>query len=209
MALDRNNLIFDLGGVLLNINPRATADAFASMGVDKVLISDCFNLVNPVLRGLECGTVAPDELYSLVAGSMGLEVTPEVVQRIKDVWCSMLLDAPVEKFRRLRALREQGYKVFLLSNTNAIHWEMIERIVCVLEGRRLADYFDGVYLSFEMHLCKPDVAIFEQLLAAEGVAAADCIFFDDTPANCEAAASLGIDAYLLERNGAWPEWLIG
>ena len=60
-----------------------------------------------------------------------------------------------------------------------------------------------------MHLCKPDVAIFEQLLAAEGVAAADCIFFDDTPANCEAAASLGIDAYLLERNGAWPEWLIG
>ena len=208
MKLDKKNLIFDLGGVLLNINPRATADALAAMGVGQSLITDGFNMVNPILRGLECGTVSADELCSAVAASMGVECTPAVQQRIKDAWCSMLCDAPIEKFRRLRSLREQGYKVFLLSNTNAIHWQVIEEIVRGVEGCPLKGYFDGVYLSFEMHCCKPDVAIFEQLLASEGIAAADSMFFDDSSENCSAAASLGITACVMERNAAWPQWLI-
>ena len=105
-------------------------------------------------------------------------------------------------------LRKQGYKVFLLSNTNAIHWEVIERIIASVEGGRIDDYFDGIYLSFEMQCCKPDKVIFEKLLAKEGIAAEDCIFFDDSQENCAAAASLGIAAHLMTRNAPWPQWLI-
>lgn len=105
-------------------------------------------------------------------------------------------------------LRKQGYKVFLLSNTNAIHWEVIERIIASVEGGKIDDYFDGIYLSFEMQCCKPDKAIFEKLLAKEELAAEDCIFFDDSQENCAAAASLGIAAHLITRNAPWPQWLI-
>ena len=206
--LDRKNLIFDLGGVLLNIDPRATAEALAAMGVGKSLITDGLNLVNPLLRGLECGTVTPEDIYTAVAATMGAEATPSLAQSIKEAWCSMLKDAPVEKFQRLRMLRKQGYKVFLLSNTNAIHWEVIERIIASVEGGKIDDYFDGIYLSFEMQCCKPDKAIFEKLLAKEELAAEDCIFFDDSQENCAAAASLGIAAHLITRNAPWPQWLI-
>ena len=205
--LDRKNLIFDLGGVLLNIAPRATADALTAMGVDKSLITDGLNLVNPLLRGLECGTVTPKEIYTTVAASMGAELTPALAQSIKEAWCSMLRDAPAEKFQRLKMLRKKGYKVFLLSNTNAIHWEVIERIISAVEGGTVNDYFDGVYLSFEMQCCKPDRMIFEKLLAMEGIVAKDCIFFDDSQENCAAAASLGIAAHLMTRNAPWPQWL--
>ena len=206
--LDRKCLIFDLGGVLLNINPRATADALIALGVGSSLVTDGLNLVNPLLRGLECGTIAPDDLFAAVAESMGCELTPLLQQRLEQAWQAMLCDAPVEKFRRLRSLREMGYRVLLLSNTNIIHWGRIEEIVSAIEGLPLREYFDGVYLSFEMHCCKPDVAIFEQLLSSEGLAAGECMFFDDSRENCDAAASLGIDARLMSRNGAWPEWLM-
>ena len=206
--LDRKNLIFDLGGVLLNIDPRATVEALATMGVGKSLITDGLNLTNPLLRGLECGTVTPEEICTAVAATMGVELSPALAQSIKEAWCSMLKDAPVEKFQRLRMLRKQGYKVFLLSNTNAIHWEIIERIISAVEGGIVNDYFEGVYLSFEMQCCKPDRMIFEKLLAKEGIVAEDCIFFDDSQENCAAAASLGISAHLMTRNAPWPQWLI-
>ena len=100
--LDRKNLIFDLGGVLLNIAPRATAEALATMGVDNSLITDGLNLVNPLLRGLECGIVTPEEIYTAAVASMGAELTPALAQSIKEAWCSMLRDAPAEKEKPAR-----------------------------------------------------------------------------------------------------------
>ena len=205
--LDRKNLIFDLGGVLLDITPEATLAALKALGVGERFLTDGFNLRNEMLQGLECGFVAPEQMYVALAESMGVECSPEACKRIKDAWCAMLGDFAVEKLRCLRDLRARGYRVFLLSNTNAIHWEVIDEKLRAAEGRECADYFDGVYLSFEMHACKPDAAIFEQLLAAEGIDATEAIFFDDSRDNCAAAASLGIAAHIMERNGSLPEWL--
>ena len=206
--LDRENIIFDLGGVLLDIFPEATFNALRDMGVGECFLTDGLNIRNDLLQGLECGSVSPEDMYRAVAESMGTECTSSVRGRIKDAWCAMLGNASAEKLCSLRALREKGYKVFLLSNTNAVHWEAIENIVTAVEGRSLGDYFDGVYLSFEIHACKPDVAIFEHLLAKEGINAADCIFFDDSHDNCAAAATLGIKSYVVERNGPLPQWLM-
>ncbi len=205
--LDRKNLIFDLGGVLLNIFPPATAEAMAALGVSKELITDGLTLENPLLHSMECGNSTPEELYTAIAGSMGKELTPQLRKEIKAAWCALLGTVPSEKFARLRELRKRGYRIFLLSNTNAIHWEEITRIVADAEGIEPEEYFDGVYLSFEMHCRKPDSAIFTRLLAAEGITAEEAIFFDDSAENCNAAASLGIKAHLMPRNGDWPDWL--
>lgn len=205
--LDRKNLIFDLGGVLLDIAPEATLAALKALGVDERFLTDGFNLRNEMLHGLECGLVAPEQMYAVLAESMGVECSPEVCKSIKAAWCAILGDFAVEKLRCLRDLRARGYRVFLLSNTNAIHWEVIKEKLRAAEGREPVDYFDGVYLSFEMHACKPDVAIFEQLLDAERIEAAEAMFFDDSRENCAAAASLGIATYVMERNGRLPEWL--
>ena len=206
--LDRKNLIFDLGGVLLDIEPGATLDALRALGIGEQFLTDGLNLRNEMLLGVECGRVTIAEMYNVLAESMGVECTPHVREKIKAAWCAMLGEVAPEKLRCLRALREKGYKVFLLSNTNAVHWEVIEEKLCSVEGCQLADYFDGVYLSFEMHACKPDVAIFEQLLAAEGIVATDCAFFDDSRDNCAVAASLGIVSHVMERNARLPQWLM-
>ena len=205
--LDRKNLIFDLGGVLLDITPEATLAALKALGVDERFLTDGFNLRNEMLHGLECGLVAPEQMYAALAESMGVECSPEACKEIKDAWCAILGDFAVEKLRCLRNLRSRGYRVFLLSNTNAIHWEVIKEKLRAAEGREPVDYFDGVYLSFEMHACKPDAAIFEQLLDAERIDAVEAMFFDDSRENCAAAASLGIATYVMERNGRLPEWL--
>ena len=206
--LDRKNLIFDLGGVLLDITPDATLAALKALGVGEKFLTDGFKLRNEMLHGLECGSVSPDEMYAALAESMGVECTQEVRERIKAAWCAMLGEFAIEKLHCLRDLRNRGYKVFLLSNTNAIHWEAIVKKLTAAEGRTSADYFDRVYLSFEMHACKPNAAIFEQLLAAEKIDADDAVFFDDSQENCNAAASLGIATFVMERNGRLPEWLI-
>lgn len=207
-VLDKKNLIFDLGGVLLDIDPDATLDALRELGVGERFLTDGLNLRNDMLSGLECGFVSPEDMYAAFAGSMGVECSRMVCERIKSAWCAMLGDVAVEKLRCLRCLRARGYRVFLLSNTNAVHWGIIEEKLKAVEGRPLVDYFDGVYLSFEMNVCKPDVAIFKKLLACEGLEAADCAFFDDSRDNCAAAVSLGIASYVMERNASLPQWLM-
>lgn len=206
--LDRKNIIFDLGGVLLDIVPEATLDALRNLGVGERFLTDGLNVRNELLQGLERGSVSPEEMYRTIAESMGVDCSSAVRERIKAAWCAMLGEAAIEKFRCLRDLRKRGYKVFLLSNTNAVHWEVIEERLKALEGRLPEDYFDGVYLSFKMHVCKPDVAIFEQLLAAEEINADDCMFLDDSHDNCAAASSLGIAVQVMERNASLPQWLI-
>ena len=110
--------------------------------------------------------------------------------------------------QRLTRLRRQGHKLFLLSNTNALHWEQIARNIEQIEGKRVEEYFDRVFLSYEMHRCKPDKDIFVQMLQEAGLQACDTLFFDDSADNCAAARSVGIDAVLVERNSKWGDILL-
>lgn len=205
--LDKKNLIFDLGGVLLDIDPAATISAMEAIGVKKTLISDGLNLKNSILLDFEKGLLSSEELCKYIASSMGRVCNEELFVKIRQAWCAMLCNVSEEKFRCLHKLREKGYKVYLLSNTNTIHWNVVKQKIYSIENRTLDYYFDNVYLSFEMHCCKPDTAIFEKLLAKENIIPNDALFFDDSLENCNAAASLGIKAQIMERNATWPQWL--
>lgn len=212
MALNKKNIIFDLGGILLDIHPERTFAAFAALGVDKDMLTETHSLANKAMLAFETGRISTDELVAYVATLLPQEVRsmPQSALRahISDAWCALIGELPLYKWQRLEQLRKDGYKVFLLSNTNAIHWEAISRNISALEGRAVEDYFDGVFLSYKMNLCKPDEEIFRRVLAEANLPAEETVFIDDSDANCEAAARVGIEPLLVERNSAWGERLM-
>ena len=124
------------------------------------------------------------------------------------MWNAMLGKYDPGKFCTIEELRERGYRVVLLSNTNDGHWGEIERKFQATMGRPLSSYFDALYLSYHMHRRKPEPEIFRALLDAEGVEPAETLFFDDSAENCDAARALGMGAVLMERNASWGKELM-
>ena len=152
------------------------------------------------------GDITTDEMFAYIASQVTVELPNDVIRnRIAQAWNTMLGDYAPYKFRRLRELRERGFRVVMLSNTNDGHWDEIERRFMQTMGEPLSNFFDAFYLSYRMHRRKPEPGIFLELLTAEGADAGSCLFFDDSSENCEAARSVGIEAVLMERNAPWGE----
>lgn len=212
MVFNKKNLIFDLGGILLDIHPSRTFAAFAELGVDKGLLTETHSLANSTMLAFEKGEISPAELISYISSLLPPEVRnmpPEELEaRVRAAWCALIGDLPLYKWQRLSQLRACGHNIYLLSNTNAIHWEAISRNIAAMEGRSVEEYFDRLFLSYEMHRCKPSAVIFTRVLADAGISAADTLFFDDSAENCAAARSVGIESVLVERNSPWGDFLM-
>lgn len=205
--MKNKTLIFDLGGVLLDIFIDRSFGALMALGMDSSLLTENRCLMDDMIQRYDRGDVSTEEFYSYIAESLPRSVrslpAEELHERIHDIWNMMLGSFSREKIEYIAYLREKGHRVVMLSNTNEGHWEAIERMFRYTTGAPLSDYFDELYLSFEMRMRKPEPEIFESLLRAEGVDAADCIFFDDSEENCNAARALGIESVVMERNKAW------
>lgn len=200
-------LIFDLGGVLLDVHIERSFGALVALGIDASVLSESECLMNSMIQKYDRGDVTTDEFYDYIAQQLPASVrslpVEELRERIHDIWNMMLGSFSLDKLKCIKSLRAQGYRIVMLSNTNEGHWENIERIFRMTTGEQLSDCFDSLYLSYEMHQRKPEPEIFLSLLRNEGVGASECIFFDDLDENCEAARSVGISAVLMERNGVW------
>lgn len=212
MILKKKNLIFDLGGILLDIHPSLTFEAFAKLGVEESMLNETHSLANSAMLAFETGKISLAELVAYIATLLppGVRSLPagELEARVREAWCALIGDLPLYKWQRLSQLRASGHKVYLLSNTNEIHWAAISRNIAALEGRAVESYFDGVFLSYEMKLCKPSKDIFTRVLSEAGILACDTLFFDDSADNCAAAGSVGIEAVLVERNSRWGDFLL-
>jgi len=106
----------------------------------------------------------------------------------------MLLNIPREKLDLLLELRER-YMVYLLSNTNQIHWDYAGEEMFNYRGFRADDFFEDTFLSFKMHLAKPDKAIYEKVMKEANILPEETFFIDDSETNCRAAAALGIQTH--------------
>ena len=185
-------IVFDLGGVLIDYDLSRCLNAFRRLG-----LPDPEHLINPykqsgVFLTLENGSGTPEDLYRYVSEQAGHPVDP---RSIDDAWCCFLIDIPDYKLDMLRSLRRQGYQVFMLSNTNVIMFDWMRQNVFTKQGGTLMDYFDRVFLSYEMKLVKPDPAIFERMAREGGIAPEESLMIDDSAANVAAAASLGFHTY--------------
>lgn len=202
MITDKKILIFDLGGVILDIYLERSFAALIQMGVPAEMMNEEDCLLNATIRDFDRGDITKEQFFDYVATACSdkLLATPE---RIAEVWNRMLGEFPNEKTEYIKELRRRGYRIVMLSNTNDGHWDEIERIFTNATGEKIENCFDALYLSYRMHRRKPEKEIFLELLENEKAKPEECFFFDDSEENCEAARSVGITAVKMERNAPW------
>lgn len=181
-ASDIKALVFDLGGVLLQLR-----DPVATFKVEMppALFLEHW-LRSPSVREFERGASDAETFAKSIVQEMDLAMDwQEFLQRF-DAW-------PERIFPETTALLDaipSGVAKVLLSNTNAAHWGRSD-IAASLSGR-----FDRTFLSFETGLLKPDHEAFLQVIAAYEMPAHAFVFFDDNPLNVAAAVETGMQAVL-------------
>ena len=192
------HIIFDLGGVILNIDISLTARAFESLGLDNFGMHYSQAHVSTLFNDLEIGRVSEQEFVDKMKSVLPEGTTD---QQVIDAWNALLLDYPVARLQLLQQLRNH-YDLFLLSNTNAIHMKAFNKI---LERERgipsLAAFFDKTYYSHLMGCRKPEPEAWQMVLDENGLKPEHTLFIDDTLPNVEAARALGIQSVHLQSPG--------
>ncbi|KAA6345708.1 HAD family phosphatase [termite gut metagenome] len=193
------NLLIDFGGVLINLERQTCLNRFKNIGIEQIE-----GLINPYYQQgafmqLEKGMITPSEFRNELRQLAKKPVTDE---QIDAAWNSFLADIPTAKLNLLLKLRKD-YNVYLVSNTNLIHWEWACRNVFSYKHFHVEDYFEKLFLSFEMHLAKPDIELFQKVLKETAIIPQETLFIDDAEANCKAAQSLGINTYLAKAKENW------
>lgn len=197
------NLIFDFGGVFCRADLDSCIAAFKALGFSDV--EDYLNRYaqKGMFGDLEAGKITDQEFLEYVRMHTGREVTYE---ECRDAWLSFIAGLCEENVAQIPALKDRGYRVALLSNTNPFVASWIRNEIL---GIGLDSYIDHrhQYLSYEMKCMKPANEIFERLLAAEGFIPEETLFIDDSEANLQSARSLGILTFLVNDGEAWGERL--
>lgn len=182
------NIIFDFGGVFLNIDFNLTFQAFRQLS-DKpfeVIFPDGFN--DQLLLQLETGKISPPVFRQKLRERLDSRVDDSVIDA---AWCAMLLDLPDYRIDLLRKVSEH-YRVFLLSNTNLIHYWRYNGDFRMRYGFDFGDLFEKPYWSHELGLRKPDLASFEAVIKDSGIDASETVFIDDSYQNIEGAGRAGL-----------------
>ena len=184
------NLIFDLGGVIIDINPEAALRAFEKLSSVKNA-SFPKNFDHEIFLHYEMGKTDDASFRNalLQAYELGEEVK---AHHLDEAWNIMLLDIPMERIKLLQKLRGK-YQLFLLSNTNVIHIVKVNQILREQTGvDNLSDLFDKIYYSYEMNTRKPEAEIFKQVLDENNLKPEESLFIDDNLDNILGAQKLNI-----------------
>lgn len=193
------NLLFDLGGVIMNIDRMQCVEAFKEAGMlhPEELLGD-YGQKGPFLA-LERGEITPAEFRSEIRRYFVREVSDDAIDT---AFCRFLTGIPVERLHALEELRGQGFRTYLLSNTNALMWEKYILPDFRKDGHDINYYFDGIITSFEVKAYKPEKQIFQAAIDILGIDPAETLFFDDSQANLNGAALLGFKTALVtDENG--------
>lgn len=189
------HIIFDLGGVLINLDYSLTEKAFIELGVENFQTLYSQLKQTPLFDDLETGKIDRIQFISELKKMCPLPLSDE---QVCSAWNAMLLDFPLRRLQLLQQLRLY-YDLVLLSNTNEIHEEAFSKVLKDNFGVNLAAYFDKVYYSHRIGIRKPEVAVFQRVLNENNFQPEHTLFIDDSPQHIEAARSLGIHTIFLEK----------
>ena len=196
------NIVFDLGGVLIDLSHDQAVRRFEEIGV-----VDAAQLLDPyeqkgIFLEVENGTITADEYCQKLREHTGKDLSYE---EIKHAWLGFIVDVPPYKLDYLLKLRER-YNVYLLSNTNPIiqeGWARTDQFSAA--GRPIGDYFDKMYTSYEVGVTKPDRKIFDYMIADSGLIPSETLFVDDAKSNVEVGRSFGFQTYQPANGEDWRE----
>lgn len=182
------NLIFDFGGVLLDLDERATYEAFMRLGLHAVPGD-----LGAANQAFQRGKITERQFLDSLKKHMPSGVMDS---QIKDAWCAMLRDVPGERLGLLEKLGKK-YRLFLLSNTDDIHINCLaQRDEAALV--RFESLFEKVYYSQRTGYRKPEPEIFEMVLRENGLVPSQTLFVDDIRENAEAAGKVGMPYFWLD-----------
>lgn len=178
-------LIFDLGGVILDIDQDKTIRAFNRLGLDL----EALHYQMPVLNHFETGKITIEEFRQVIKTAIKRQVEDA---QINDAWNCMLLELPKERLRILNKFK-QKYQLYLLSNTNALHMQCFYNYLERTHGiETWHKTFDRIFYSYEIGLRKPDKSCYEFVCNTIGLAPEQCLFIDDSLLNIRGAEAAGI-----------------
>ncbi len=182
------NIVFDLGGVVIDLQRERCVQAFERLGYNGADADLGLYRQGGVFYDLEVGAITTAEFYdSLRHLCPGARFDTD----IRDAFNAFLVDLPRERLAALDALKPE-YRLFALSNTNAVMYHSWIDNAFRADGKSINEYFEGIIASFQEKCCKPDPEIFRILLHRYGLESMETLYIDDSEANCEAAASVGL-----------------
>ena len=184
-------VLFDLGGVLIDIDYYATERAFESLGVSDFKERYSQLAQNELFNRFECGEITPQHFVNLLLPYTQSGTTPN---QVVAAWNAMLGAFPTEKLKLIEHL-EKTTPLFMLSNTNELHWIEVERAWRKVSDEPLQHFFKKIYLSHEIGQRKPHPETFEWVCQQMGFEPAEVLFIDDTPQHIEGAIKAGLQVH--------------
>jgi len=196
-----DTIIFDLGGVILDINPERTRKAFLKLvSIEKV--DEVF--ANKILVDFEKGLITQTELRRGIEKITSVKIDEVVFNR---AFTAMLIGYMPKRIERIQLLRK-SHKLFMLSNTNEIHYSFFSNKLKKEYGISFSNLFQHVYLSHKMGLLKPDLEIYKRVLIEQNLNPEKTLFIEDTKENADAAKKVGIETLVIPRNGNFYDYFI-
>lgn len=196
--MDIKNIIFDLGGVIIDLQRRMAIDALDRLGLkDASSLLGEYEQKGPFLM-LEKGEISSSEIYDILLPHCKENTT---CSDIRDAFEEFLKDIPVERLQMLDKLREKGYKLYVLSNTNPVMYNHWIDNAFRKDGKSINDYFDGIVTSYQERMCKPDPELFQRVIDRYKLNPQETLMLDDSEANVKAAKSIGLNAIRITPEG--------
>ena len=188
------NIIFDLGGVILNLDNQRTEDAFTAMGVKHFREYFGHGHAASFFRDYEVGAISDRQFIDAIKELTGLSLSDE---NVITAWNALLLDFPPERIQLLKELGKR-YRIFLFSNTNALHLTALRKIYKDhFSEEELDDHFERTYYSHLLGMRKPDKPSYEHILLENQLKGAETLFVDDALINIEGAEAAGLKGLFL------------
>jgi len=188
-------IIFDLGGVILNINYQNTINSFKNLGIKNPNLFYSKKSQTNLFDQIEIGEITEMEFLL----ELQKKIPKASVKKIKSAWNAMLLDLPEKRISVLRKLIP-SYSIFLLSNTNVIHISEFKKKIGSKRYEEFYNLFDKVYYSYKIKCRKPHAKAFKFILNQNELAPNEVLFIDDSPQHIEGAKKLGIKTHHLQHN---------
>ena len=193
------SIIFDLGGVLFDINYQNIIDEFKALGLGDFDAKYTQLKQDHLFDLLETGDISASEFRNRIRSIAKTDLKDD---QINNAWNSILIGFPKKNIDLLKKLKE-NYRIFLLSNTNEIHEAAYKGMLVNQYGSQvLENLFERIYLSHHVHLRKPDPEIFQLVIEENNLNPEETLFIDDSPQHIEGAKKAGLQAILLS-NDKW------
>ncbi len=200
MPSNSHNIAFDLGGVVIALSYENAIRRFEEIGLtDARQHLDAFHQ-HGIFGDLESGRISAEVFRAELSKIIGRQLT---MDECFYAWHGYVESVPQRNLDMLLRLRQQGYKVCLLSNTNPFMMQWACSPAFDGGHHSIDYYFDRLYLSYECKVMKPSPEIFRMMLEGQQTTADETLFIDDSPNNCAAAEALGIHTLCPQNNEDW------